>query len=129
MIRATIWIALALFLAGEIGRRIIRADGQPREWPQRAFAAGALLCVIHILAAYHWAHAWSQRSAVGETARQTNAVFGAPWGGGVYVNFAFVACWIADALWWRLGRSLPRAALWLLRFFYLVIIVTATVIF
>jgi hypothetical protein len=35
--------------------------------------------------------------AVLETARQTDAVYGVSWGGGVYVNYLFVAAWLTEA--------------------------------
>jgi hypothetical protein len=131
MVRWTIWIALALFLAGEIGRRRSARTGRADWWAWPAFAAGAMVCTVHVLLAYHWVHAWSQESVVRETARQTEAVFGLNWGGGAYVNFLFLACWLADAAWWRAApdRVRPRTAIWLLRAFYLLIIANAAIVF
>ena len=68
-----------------------------------------------------------------ETARQTAAVYGINWGGGVYVNYFFVAAWLIEAWWWRAYPSLyfgrRRAITWALRAFYFVIIVNAAVVF
>jgi hypothetical protein len=63
---------------------------------------------------------------------QTAAVYGVPVGAGVYVNYLFVAAWLADAWWWRAsprGYVRPPAAVWALRAFYLLIIVNAAVVF
>ena len=69
----------------------------------RAFwTAGAVLLVVHSLAVFHYIHRWSQDAALEHTARQTAALTGLAWGGGLYVNYAFVALWLLDALvWWR----------------------------
>jgi len=131
MLRSTIWIALALFLAGEIGRRQSAATGREPWWAWPTFAAGAGACVVHVILAYHWVHGWSQASVLRETARQTQGVFGVSWGGGAYVNFVFVACWLADAAWWRCSAApvRPRRADWLLRAVYFVIIINAAIVF
>jgi hypothetical protein len=78
-------------------------------------------------------HGWSHQAAVLDTARQTAEVFGVAWGGGVYVNYAFVAIWLAELSWWRMDpdRYLRQApwARWALRTFYLVIVFNAAVVF
>ena len=35
-----------------------------------------------------------------DIARQTAAVTGIAWGGGIFVNYLFLAVWLADAIWW-----------------------------
>ena len=45
-----------------------------------------------------------------ETARQTAAVYGVAWGGGVYVNYLFVGVWLAELLWWRVDPAALSAA-------------------
>ena len=37
------------------------------------------------------------------SARQTAEVFGLDWGGGLYVNYAFTAAWVADVAWRKPG--------------------------
>ena len=67
-----------------------------------AWTAGAALMVLHALAVFHYVHHWSQDAALEHTARQTAALTGLDWGGGLYVNYAFIALWVGDALlWWR----------------------------
>ena len=125
----TIWIALLLYGAGESGRRRIRAGGAA-PWAWWAFVAGALLCAIHIGIAMKSAHAWSHEAAIAATARQTMAVYGVNWGGGVFVNYAFVAVWLFEAWRWRrrpAGNA--RAITWMTRVFFLVMILNGAVIF
>jgi hypothetical protein len=69
----------------------------------RAFwTIGAGLTIIHAVAVFHYIHHWSQDEALAHTARQTAALTGLHWGGGLYVNYAFISLWAGDAaLWWR----------------------------
>jgi len=126
---STIWLALLLFCAGEVGR----ARGHDARWAWWTYAAGAILCVIHIAIAMGVAHGWSHDAAIAATARQTKAVYGFGWGGGVYVNYAFVAVWLADAWRWRRQAFLhprdPDAMTWATRIFFLIIILNAAVVF
>ena len=130
----TIWIALLLYCAGESGRRRVRAGGSA-PWAWWVFAFGAVLCAIHIGVAMKTAHAWSHEAAIAATARQTVAVYGVNWGGGVFVNYAFVAVWLLDAWRWRrqsAGRQPAddaRVITWMTRLFFLVIILNGAVIF
>jgi hypothetical protein len=129
---ATIWIALALFVAGEAGKR----SGQPgiaRRYAWAFWFSGALLCALHIAIAFAERHGWSHDAAVRETARQTAAVYGIDWNGAIYVNYLFVAVWAIEAWWWRTRPAeyfaRPRSLTWGLRIFYLVVIANAAVIF
>jgi hypothetical protein len=56
--------------------------------------------VTHSVAAFAVFHGWSHRAAVAATARQTAAVTGLAWGGGIFFNYAFLVVWVADVLWW-----------------------------
>jgi hypothetical protein len=126
---ATIWLALAAFVAGEAGRR--RHPAARWAWP--VSLAGALLCIVHIVIAFGYHHHWSHASAIEETARQTASVYGVAWGGGVYVNYQFVAIWLVYLWQWRTRPAEPfggnPAAVWGLRAFFFVIIFNAAVVF
>lgn len=125
----TIWIALVLLCAGEFGRRRMRGGGSA-PWAWWAFVAGALVCVIHIGLAMRAAHGWSHQSAIAATARQTMAVYGVNWGGGVFLNYAFVAVWLLEAWRWRRRPAAEvRAVDCLTRVFFLVMILNGAVIF
>ena len=130
---STIWVALALFTLAEAGKRQWSDRGAVPSWAWPAWLLGAGFCTLHIALAFAARHGWSQASAVRETARQTAAVYGINWGGGVFVNYAFVAAWWIEAVWWRtrpanyFGRRAPLTWAW--RAFYFVIVVNAAVVF
>lgn len=129
---ATIWLALVLFVAGESGRSFSAPGRKPPAWVWWTFIAGWMAAIVHTLVAFDVVHEWSHQDAVASTAAQTAAVFGRPFGAGVYVNYLFFAVWLADAWWWRAappGYVRPASATWLLRAFYLVIIVNAAIVF
>jgi hypothetical protein len=73
------------------------------------WTGGAVLLVVHTLAVFHYIHGWSQDAALAHTARQTAALTGLDWGGGLYVNYAFIALWVFDAgVWWRTPAAYER---------------------
>lgn len=96
-----------------------------------ANAIGVTLCAIHIVLAMASVHGWSHAAAAEAIASQTEAVYGLRWGGGMYVNYAFVLVWALDA--W-LSRS-PSHRLdapsvrWAIRIFYAIVIFNAAVVF
>ena len=68
------------------------------------------------------------------TARQTDAVVGINWGGGLFINYAVVSLWFADvAWWWFAGLGAYRRRPWMLTLiwhsFLIFIIFNATVVF
>ena len=130
---ATIWVALAGFVAGQAGLGRHRRTGAAPRWLWPIWCLGWVACVVHILLAMGSHHRWSHASAVADTARQTEAVYGLAWGGGLYVNYLFVGMWLSELLWWRLDPerylTQPAWSRWVLRSFYLVIVFNAAVIF
>lgn len=83
-----------------------------RNW----WLAGCMLYLAHVVAAFHITYHWSHEIAVRETARQTEALFGLNWGGGVWFNYVFTAVWAADAAWWLLSpTSRDNRPAWLSR--------------
>jgi len=129
---ATIWLALALFVAGETGRSFARRATAPPAWAWWAFTAGLLLAIVHTLLSLAMVHDWVHDDAVRATAMQTEAMFGVGVGWGVYVNYVFLAVWLGDAWWWRAapaGFVRPAAVTWTLRAFYMIVIFNAAVIF
>ncbi len=123
----TIWLALALFAAGEVGKT------RGARWAWGAWAAGVVLTSIHVVIAMAVAHGWSHAAAIDATARATRTMFGVDWGGGVYVNYAFTGLWAAETVWWGVAPAAyarrPFVVKWMLRAFYLVIIVNAAIVF
>jgi hypothetical protein len=97
------------------------------------WTAGAALLVVHAVAVFHYVHQWSQDAALDHTARQTAALTGLPWGGGLYVNYAFTGLWLWDAAaWWanpdRYARRSDRSRALLLAIF-LVMFVNGGIVF
>ena len=72
----------------------------------RFWFAAWLLCVLHVICAFHFRHHWVHSVAIQHTADMTERVVGIHWGGGLYVNYVFLLCWgasVAGAL--RHGRN------------------------
>lgn len=64
-----------------------------------AWTAGLGFYLLHVAAAFQFHHQWSHAAAYRETARQTQALFGFDWGGGLWFNYVFTAVWAVDAAW------------------------------
>jgi hypothetical protein len=130
---ATIWSALALFVAGETGKRALERGAPEPRWAWTAWTLGAVLCTAHVLIAFGVKHGWSQDAAIAETARRTAEVFGVSWGGGVYVNYLFVALWLLESWWWRAApQAYSRRARWItwsLRGFSALSVVNGAIVF
>jgi hypothetical protein len=127
-----IWLSMILFVAGEAGKRLVRADNTAK-WPWWAWTIGVTLCAVHMAIAMAVRHGWSHQDAVRATAQQAAAVYGFRWGGSLYVNYAFLLIWAGETAWWAIS---PRtylwrgnALVWSLRAFYFVIIFNAVVVF
>ena len=128
----TIWLGLILFVAGETGRSFPQTSRATPSWAWWAFAAGLLLTIVHTILAFDIVHRWVHDDAVRSTARQTEAVFGVAVGWGVYVNYAFMAAWFADAWRWRTApadQQRSSSLVWTLRAFYMVMILNGAIIF
>lgn len=118
-IRATAWLAVAAWAAG-----------WPPAWRGRGAAVwawGAGCAAFHVAVAMHVGHGWSHAAAV----RHTEAAAGV--GAGVWVNYAFVALWAADAAWlagWGAGyRRRPRWAAWAVHGALAFVVLNAAVFF
>ena len=129
--RATIWLALTLYVGSEIVRAG-RRGGQ--DTLARALnTAGCAAFLAHVACAFQFYHHWSHAAAYADTARQTEAYFGWRWGGGLYFNYAFLLLWLGQviAAWTRPFRAPPTSAwwVWVTRGFILLMIVNGAVVF
>jgi hypothetical protein len=61
---------------------------------------GVGLALVHVVLAFHLIYGWDHEAAVTATVRQTADRFGRGWRGAIYVNYVFLAVWLADVLWW-----------------------------
>lgn len=132
IVRGSMWLALSCFVAGHVGFRRARPSRAAR-WAVSTYWLGLALAMAHAAAAFHWHHDWSHARAVAATAAETARTFGLDWGGGVWVNYGFLATWLADAT-WRTARRTPgpsgsAAAAWPIRGFYLIVIASGAVVF
>ena len=69
------------------------------------WTVGAALMLVHSLTAFAAFYEWSHQVALAATARQTEAVTGVASGWGLFVNYALLLVWIADAIWWWVSPS------------------------
>ena len=132
--RSTIWISILAYTTGSIIFAIARGRVDLDRRARLAWTIGCAALLAHFAAAFNFYHAWSQSSAYNETARQTAAVFGINWGGGLFINYTVALLWIADVAWWWLaGLSSYRRRPWSLTLiwhsFLVFIIFNATVVF
>ncbi|MBA3270509.1 MAG: hypothetical protein H0T71_08335 [Acidobacteria bacterium] len=97
------------------------------------WAAGAALALIHSAAAFHVFYDWSHNIALEQTTGQTAALTGVAFAGGIYINYLFLAVWMADAVWWLVGpvsyKRRPRGLSLAVRGFIFFIIVNGAVVF
>src|ERR1041384_8642787 len=129
--RGMIWISIGAYTIGSVVFATARGGDK---WTRVAWTTGCAALVAHFICALHFYHAWSQKSAYLETARQTAAVFSINWGGGLFINYAVATLWTADVAWWWLaGLSSYRRRPWWLTLSWhgvlIFIIFHATVVF
>lgn len=96
-LRATIWLSVIAWAATEV----LRQAGPHRQHLARTiWTAGAILLTVHTAIAFQFWHGWSHDVAYEATARQSAALTGVAAGWGLYLNYALVLVWLADAAWW-----------------------------
>jgi hypothetical protein len=94
----------------------------------RAFYTwGCAMCMLHIVVAFHVAHGWSHAAAI-EHVEQLSG-----FGDGIYVNYLFVAVWLADVCWIWVSldgyRNRPRWMSWAVHGFMGFVFFNAAVVF
>ena len=98
LIRLTIWLAVVAWLI----RVFVEASGcsfAARERVIRwSWLIGASACVAHVIAAMGIGHCWSLANAMSHTAMETRRIIGVELPASVFVNFAFTAFWLFDAV-------------------------------
>jgi hypothetical protein len=107
LLRATAWISLVAWTVSEWART--RASSSRDDASGRAaFTLGGLALVVHSALAFELRHGWSHAAALRDTARQTEALLGRPFGIGLFVNYFFLALWTLEAAWWWLDAARYR---------------------
>jgi hypothetical protein len=128
---ALAWLSLVGLVAGEAGHALGRRTGRQPRWAWLASAAGALTLAVHMLIAMGGHHGWSHEAAVAETRLLTERVYGVAWGGGVYVNYAFLGVWLVMLSRWRASgaKALPAWLTWTWRTAVLIVVSNAAIVF
>jgi hypothetical protein len=131
--RWTVRVAVALYA---LGLALRASAGGRGPWPAGARLAWTLgfgAFLLHVACAFHFYHHWSHTDAYEATARQTAAVTGRAWGGGLYANYLFALVWGADVCWWWCAPAAyarrPRWLEWAVQGFLAFIVFNATVVF
>ena len=96
-VRATILMATMVWAWAEVLKIQRPRQVEPA---RRLWTISLALALLHAVVAFELVYQWSHEAASVDTARQTAAVTGIVWGGGIYVNYLFLALWLGDAFWW-----------------------------
>jgi hypothetical protein len=130
IMRGTAWFAFALYVAAEmIPRRDFPGARKMYRWLS---SLGCAALLAHIGCAFQYRHGWSHSAAYADTARQTAALTGWNWGGGIYLNYFFALVWFAEVvrLWSNRTPELRRGwRVHIVRGFFLFMFLNAAVIF
>ena len=111
--RATIWVAIVAYAVGSVVFALARGRSRWDSAARVLWTIAVLSLVGHFICAYQFYHHWSHESAYIDTARQTDEVVGLNWGGGLFINYAFLIIWAIDVAWWWLrGLSSYRTRPW-----------------
>jgi len=101
-VRGTMIVATLAWAAGET---LMRRSPQADRLARAAWTVAILLAAIHVVLAFHFVYTWNHETAVAETARQSAERFGVGWRGSIYVNYVFLAIWLADVCWWWIAPA------------------------
>jgi hypothetical protein len=130
VLRGPAWISLLAWMTGEVRRTWSDAGSVRGRW---AWTLGAVAMLAHTAVAFHVRHDWSHGAAQADTARQTREMTGLDWGGGLFVNYAFLLVWAGDVVWWWLSptafRHRPRSIDLAVRGFLLFMFVNGAIVF
>ncbi len=104
--RISVWLALLLWVASEW----LALNPKRLRVRQSLFGLSAAVFLTHVTLAFHVFYDWSQAIALADVRRQTRDVTGMEWSVGLWINYAFAALWIAEALWlsFRASRHAGR---------------------
>ena len=129
----TVRTALAFAFAAAMLLIVNRLRDRSSRWPLILWTLGCWAFLAHVAAAFHFYHQWLHSLAVAHTAEQTAAFIGWRFGGGIYFNYAFAACWIMDlSLLWRqallddtnevsINSASPVRIAWFIFFLFMVV--------
>lgn len=100
---------LAATAAWAIGEALMRRSTPLDHVARASWTLGITLALVHVALAFQLVYAWDHDAAVAATAQQTGDLTGWRWRGGIFVNYVFLAMWLADTCWWWIAPQ-ARAA-------------------
>ena len=92
--------ALELVVFGTIAFSVLCWAAAETLTSRALWTLGIMLMLVHAVTAFMAFYGGSHVVARDQTMRQTQALTGITFPGGIYVNYIFLAVWIADAAWW-----------------------------
>jgi hypothetical protein len=92
-------------VAWAVGEALMRRSPLSDRWARAFWTMGIALALAHVVLAFQLVYAWNHEAAVAATGRQAADRFGWDWRGGIYVNYVFLALWLADVGWWWLAPA------------------------
>lgn len=102
-------------------------------WARTSWTLGVGLALIHVVLAFQLVYDWNHGTAVQATVDQAVDLFGWGWRGGIYVNYIFLAIWVADACsWWLAPMRRASRAAWVettRRAFFVFMFVNGAIVF
>ena len=96
---------IAATVAWAAGEALMRQPSASDRLARAIWTLGIALALVHVVLAFQLVYAWDHEAAVVATVRQTADRFGQGWRGGIYVNYVFLAIWLADVCWWWLAPA------------------------
>jgi len=90
-------------VAWALGEVLMRRSPSSDRIARAIWTFGICLAFLHVVLAFQLIYAWDHEAAVEATVRQAADRFGWGWRGGIYVNYVFLALWLADVCWWWLA--------------------------
>lgn len=120
-------VVIDLRLSWQMNRERIISQGRV------IWTLGCILFLIHFGSAFALVHHFDHAHAYSHTARRTAEVVGLNWGGGIYVNHAFMIFWVFDTVrWWLRGTEAayrPDWYFWTMHGVFAFMFLNATVVF
>ena len=105
LVSITIWLALILYVITECGKTIRPVSSRPSTWLRAVWSLACASYLAHVITAFDLYHGWSHAAAYAHTAKQTHALLGLVWGGGIWLNYAFTILWISEVAWWWMAPA------------------------
>lgn len=87
-------------IAWAAGETLMRRSDRHDRLARGIWTAGIALALFHVVLAFELVYGWNHEGAIAATVQQTAERFGRGWRGGIYINYVFLAWWLADVCWW-----------------------------